>query len=89
MQFFVWMSFIGFYVVYRRGKDISVNFLVVKIGPSMMKVTKIGVPLLIIAIMLVILLQMPTILSRCILFFNFIKFGSNNTKNLCWDRRSN
>ena len=48
MQFFVWMSFIGFYVVYRRGKDISVNFLVVKIGPSMMKVTQIGVPLLII-----------------------------------------
>ena len=63
MQFFVWMSFIGFYVVYRRGKDISVNFLVVKIGPSMMKVTQIGVPLLIIALMLVMLLQMPTILS--------------------------
>ena len=63
MQFFVWMSFIGFYVVYRRGKDISVNFLVVKIGPSMMKVTQIGVPLLIIVLMLVMLLQMPTILS--------------------------
>ena len=27
MQFFVWMSFVGFYVVYRRGKDISVDFL--------------------------------------------------------------
>ena len=25
MQFFVWMSFVGFYVVYRRGKDISVQ----------------------------------------------------------------
>lgn len=63
MQFFVWMSFIGFYVVYRRGKDISVNFLVMKIGPSMMKITQIGVPLLIIALMSVMLLQMPTILS--------------------------
>ena len=63
MQFFVWMSFIGFYVVYRRGKDISVNFLVMKIGPSMMKITQIGVPILIIVLMSVMLLQMPTILS--------------------------
>ena len=30
MQFFVWMSFIGFFVVYRLRKDIVVDFLVVK-----------------------------------------------------------
>jgi len=63
MQFFVWMSFIGFYVVYRKGKDISVNFLILKLGPSAMKISQLGVPLLIIILMLIMLLQMPTILS--------------------------
>ena len=27
MQFFVWMSFVGFFVVYRLGKDIAVDFV--------------------------------------------------------------
>ena len=48
MQFFVWMSFVGFYVVYRRGKDISVDFLVQRLGSTAMRVTQIAVPLLII-----------------------------------------
>ena len=34
MQFFVWMSFFGFYVVYRQKKDIVVDFLVVSLGPK-------------------------------------------------------
>ena len=63
MQFFVWMSFVGFYVVYRKGKDISVDFLVLRLGPTAMRITQIAVPLLIIILMLIMLAQMPTILS--------------------------
>jgi TRAP-type C4-dicarboxylate transport system permease small subunit len=63
MQFFVWMSFVGFYVVYRKGKDISVDFLVLKLGANAMRITQIGVPLLIIILMIIMLAQMPTILS--------------------------
>ena len=32
MQFFVWMSFVGFFVVYRLGKDIAVDFIIVPSG---------------------------------------------------------
>ncbi len=63
MQFFVWMSFVGFYVVYRRGKDISVDFLVLRLGTTAMRITQVAVPLLIIILMLIMLAQMPTILS--------------------------
>ena len=52
MQFFVWMSFVGFYVVYRRGKDISVDFLVVRLGSTALRITQLAVPLLIIILML-------------------------------------
>ena len=45
MQFFVWMSFVGFYVVYRRGKDISVDFLVVRLGSTALRITQLAVPL--------------------------------------------
>ena len=63
MQFFVWMSFVGFYVVYRGGKDISVDFLVLRLGTTAMRITQVAVPLLIIILMLIMLAQMPTILS--------------------------
>ena len=61
MQFFVWMSFIGFFVVYRLGKDIAVDFLVMRIGPFAQKVTRYAVPILIIIVMAAILREMPTI----------------------------
>jgi TRAP-type C4-dicarboxylate transport system permease small subunit len=63
MQVFVWMSFIGFYVVYRKGKDISVDFVMRKIGPGAMHASRIFVALVILAVIGVILVQMPTILE--------------------------
>ena len=63
MQFFVWMSFIGFFVVYRLGKDIAVDFLVMHIGPAARKFTRFAVPVLIIIVMVSILREMPLILA--------------------------
>lgn len=63
MQVFVWMSFIGFYVVYRKGKDISVDFVMRKIGPGAMHASRIFVALTILAVIGVMLVQMPTILE--------------------------
>ena len=39
MVFFVWMSFFGFYAVYRRGKDISVDFIILRMGDRAMAAT--------------------------------------------------
>lgn len=63
MQFFVWMSFIGFYVVYRRGKDIAVDFLVLRMGAPAMTATRYFVALIILAVTGVIIWQMPVILQ--------------------------
>ena len=63
MQFFVWMSFFGFFVVYRLGKDIVVDFLVFKLGPKAVLITRYLVPILIMIIMGFILKEMPVILS--------------------------
>ena len=61
MQFFVWMSFVGFFVVYRLGKDIAVDFLVLRLGQAAMTATRYMVAGLIITVMGVMLWQMPTI----------------------------
>ena len=63
MQFFVWMSFFGFFVVYRLGKDIVVDFLVFQIGQTAVLITRYVVPILIMIIMGFILKEMPIILS--------------------------
>lgn len=63
MQFFVWMSFIGFFVVYRRGKDIAVDFLVMRMGAPAMTGTRYFVALIILAVTGVIIWQMPVILQ--------------------------
>ena len=63
MVCFVWMSFFGFYVVYRKKKDIAVDFLVLKIGPGAMSATRYLSAFLIMAVTGTILWQMPTILE--------------------------
>ena len=63
MQCFVWMSFFGFFVVYRRRKDIAVDFVMRKIGGNAMIASRYFVNLLIIVVTGVILLQMPTIID--------------------------
>ena len=63
MQCFVWMSFFGFFVVYRRRKDIAVDFVMRKLGGHALVVSRYFVNLLIIVVTGIILLQMPTIID--------------------------
>lgn len=63
MVFFVWMSFIGFFVVYRLGKDIAVDFLVLRLGGWAMTSTRYAVPVLILVVTGAVLAQMPVILE--------------------------
>ncbi|NKB60436.1 MAG: TRAP transporter small permease subunit [Alphaproteobacteria bacterium] len=63
MVFFVWMTFFGLFAVYRLKKDIAVDFVVLHIGPWAMAATRYFVALVIIAVMGVILWQMPVIIE--------------------------
>ncbi len=63
MQCFVWMSFFGFFVVYRRRKDIAVDFVMNKIGVGAVVASRYFVNLLILIVTGVMLLQMPTIIE--------------------------
>ncbi len=63
MQFFVWMSFVGFFVVYRYGKDIAVDFVVIRMGERALGATRIFVDLVVLTVMGAMLAQMPTILE--------------------------
>ena len=61
MQFFVWMSFVGFFVVYRLGKDIAVDFVVVRLGSRALELSRWFVDAIILLVMGAMLWQMPTI----------------------------
>lgn len=63
MEVFVWMSFIGFFAVYRKGKDISVDFVMRRLGPGAMHASRIFVAIVVLVVIGIILLQMPTILE--------------------------
>lgn len=63
MQFFVWMSFFGFYAVYRFRKDIAVDFVVLRLGAGAMTGTRYFVAFIVMLVTGVILLQMPTIIE--------------------------
>lgn len=63
MVFFVWMSFLGFYVVYRRGKDIAVDFIVLRLGDGAMVATRYFVAAVTMAVVGTIIWQMPVILE--------------------------
>jgi TRAP-type C4-dicarboxylate transport system permease small subunit len=58
---FVWMTFFGFYVVYRRGKDITVDFLIDRLGARARFASRLLVDALVITLMLVMLFQAPHI----------------------------
>lgn len=60
---FVWMCFFGFYVIYRRGKDITVEFFVDLAGPSLRHVTRLMSDLIIVALMLLLLVEAPRTLA--------------------------
>jgi TRAP-type C4-dicarboxylate transport system permease small subunit len=63
MQCFVWMTFFGFYAVYRFGKDIAVDFLAMRIGGWAMTGTRYFAALVTMTVMGMILWQMPLILE--------------------------
>jgi len=58
---FVWMTFLGFFVVYRRGKDITVDFLVDRLGSHARMASRLLVDALVIGLMLIMLYQAPHI----------------------------
>jgi TRAP-type C4-dicarboxylate transport system permease small subunit len=58
---FVWMTFLGFFVVYRRGKDITVDFLIDRLGERGRLASRLFVDVLVIGLMLVMLVQAPHI----------------------------
>ncbi len=60
---FVWMSFFGFLVVYRRSKDITVDFFVDLIGPRMRHLTRLLSDVIIIALMALLLIEAPRTLE--------------------------
>ena len=53
MLLFVWSIYLGFYVLYRRSKDVSVNFLVSRLAPAARHRVQLLVQFLIIAFMAV------------------------------------
>ncbi|TVQ39508.1 MAG: TRAP transporter small permease subunit [Geminicoccaceae bacterium] len=61
---FVWMVFLAFFVIYRRGKDITVDFVVNRLPDVLQRVVAVLVNLMVIALLVMILLQMPTLLPR-------------------------
>ena len=63
MVFFVWMTFFGFFAVYRLKKDIAVDFVVMHIGRWAMTLTRYFVAVIIIVVMSTILWQMPTLIA--------------------------
>ncbi|MEQ8357025.1 MAG: TRAP transporter small permease subunit [Kiloniellaceae bacterium] len=63
MQFFVWMSFFGFYAVYRFRKDIAVDFVALRLGRGAMVATRYFAALVTLAVVGLILWQMPTIIE--------------------------
>lgn len=61
---FVWMSFFGFYVVYRRRADITVDFVFDRIGKRGQMFVRQFVNLLILALMAVMVWHGPEIIER-------------------------
>ena len=63
MQVFVWMSFIGFFVIYQRRKDIAVDFVMRWLGPWAMKASRYFVAFTVLLVIGIILAEMPIILE--------------------------
>ena len=61
---FVWMCFFGWFVVYRHASDITVDFLIDRLGEGARRVTRYFVNLLVIALMIVLLWHGPQVLSQ-------------------------
>ena len=60
---FVWMNFLAFFVIYRRGNDISVKYFVERLGPRGQIFTWLLYQIVAIFVVSVILLEGPGILA--------------------------
>lgn len=60
---FVWMSFFGFFVIYRRSNDITVDFIVERIGERARQATRILSDVIIVALMALLLAEAPRTLE--------------------------
>lgn len=60
---FVWMTFLGFFVIYRRKKDITVDFVIDRLGVKGRNASRFLVNLIVMFLMAVMLAQAPKILS--------------------------
>ena len=61
---FVWMCFFGWFVVYRHASDITVDFLIDRLGEGAHRVTRYFVNGIVIALMIVLLWHAPQVLSQ-------------------------
>lgn len=61
---FVWMTFFGFFVLYRRRADITVDFIYDRLGPSGQVLVRQGVNLIVLTLMAVMIWHGPELLER-------------------------
>jgi TRAP-type transport system small permease protein len=60
---FVWMTFLGFFVVYRKKKDITVDFIIDRLGEKAQFASRILVNIIVIALMIIMLVHAPKIMA--------------------------
>jgi len=60
---FVWMTFFGFFVIYRRKKDITVDFVIDRLGAGARTAARFLVDAIVIFLMAIMLSQAPRILA--------------------------
>ena len=61
--FFVWMSFLAFFVIYRRGRDIAVNFVIKRIGGRAIVFGWLVSQFVTLFVMVVIMMESPGIIA--------------------------
>ncbi len=63
MVFFIWLSFFGFFALYARLKDVRVDFIAEKLGPTGMTFTRILSDAATLLVTGVLLLQIPKVIA--------------------------
>ncbi|MBT3359582.1 MAG: TRAP transporter small permease [Rhodospirillales bacterium] len=61
---FVWMTFLGFFVVYRKNKDITVDFVIERLGEKAQFASRILVNVIVIGLMIIMLVHAPKIMAQ-------------------------
>lgn len=61
---FVWMIFFAFFVIYRRGQDVTIDVLTRRLPPALRRAAQVFVALAVLVLMGLILAQAPVLLPR-------------------------